>query len=260
MCLYFRYASTAYSSNQEDQSFMVLTILELWIALDKFACASYPLLISYSPEVPLDKGENGKALLRHLLFRKADDLARLKAVDAYIRERRHYSKYDISVFSNKSSSQSFCSKFYDSPAGAGAGMPAMRERIEKDADKKRQVVLAELRVEMKKYRVLTERIEALEHLHGDEEDSELCQFLGLHTGEEEPMVIDGEPYAVQSDGFVRPGRHRESMGFKECRFDESPIPFLQELIGLRRKGTGYLPTHLGKIVHGRLLTADDIDY
>ncbi|KAF5364789.1 hypothetical protein D9758_009371 [Tetrapyrgos nigripes] len=88
----------------------------------------------------------------------------------------------------------------------------------------------------------------------------LCRFLGLHNGEEEPMEIDDEPYPVQSDGFVRVGPHRESMGLKDCRFNESPVPFLQELIGLRRKGMGYLPTHLGRIVHGRLLTADDFDY
>ncbi|KAE9391905.1 hypothetical protein BT96DRAFT_1059147 [Gymnopus androsaceus JB14] len=91
---------------------------------------------------------------------------------------------------------------------------------------------------------------------------QLCQFLGLHSGEGrvEPMEVDDEPYPIQSDGFVCPGRHREVLGLTVCRFVESPIPFFQELIGLRRKGTGYLPTHLGRVVHGRLLKQDDFDY
>ncbi|KIK69250.1 hypothetical protein GYMLUDRAFT_255795 [Collybiopsis luxurians FD-317 M1] len=91
---------------------------------------------------------------------------------------------------------------------------------------------------------------------------QLCNFLGLLAGEGlvEPMEVDNEPYPIQSDGFVRPGRHRELMQMTECRFRESPVPFLQELIGLRRKGAGYLPTHLGRIVHGRLLKNDDFDY
>ncbi|KAJ4467172.1 hypothetical protein C8J55DRAFT_439106 [Lentinula edodes] len=99
---------------------------------------------------------------------------------------------------------------------------------------------------------------------------QLCQFLGLDCGDgkgetEErirptPMEVDGEPYAIQSDGFVRPGPHREPMGMLVCRFVESPVPFLQELFGLRRKGTGFLPTHLGRIVHGRLLKQEDFDY
>jgi hypothetical protein len=36
----------------EDNSFMILTIMDLWMALDKLTAQQCPLLISYSPEVP----------------------------------------------------------------------------------------------------------------------------------------------------------------------------------------------------------------
>ncbi|KAL0067193.1 hypothetical protein AAF712_005763 [Marasmius tenuissimus] len=86
---------------------------------------------------------------------------------------------------------------------------------------------------------------------------QFCRFLGLYAGKMKPMVTDGEDYPIQTDGFVLPGGHRLSMGLEGCRFNDSPIPFLQELVGLRRKGTGYMPTHIGKVVHGKLLARGD---
>ncbi|KAL0573927.1 hypothetical protein V5O48_008024 [Marasmius crinis-equi] len=86
---------------------------------------------------------------------------------------------------------------------------------------------------------------------------QLCRFLGLHSGGFQPMETDSEPSPVQKDGFVPPGPYRHSLGLEECRFTHSPVPFLHKLIGLRRKGTGYLPTHMGKLVHGRTLSPED---
>ncbi|KAF5362612.1 hypothetical protein D9758_009561 [Tetrapyrgos nigripes] len=168
MRTYFSSATTAYLSNPEDQSMMVLTLLDIWVALDKLACAAYPLLQSYHPEVPLDKGETGKALVRHLLLRKAVDLARLKKIDEYIRMRHHKAKYEISVFSDKSSSQSFYSKFYDSPAGVTAGMHNLRGQIEREADAARKVVLKELQDKMAERSDLLRRIGQMNHLHDEE--------------------------------------------------------------------------------------------
>lgn len=90
------------------------------------------------------------------------------------------------------------------------------------------------------------------YLHSNERYFQLCAFLGIYTGSQ----IAGVPITTQSDGFVRPV-HRQGVLLPECPFTESPIPFLKELIGLRRKGNTYLPTHIGKVIHGRLLTEDD---
>ncbi len=63
-------AKAAYLSNAEDESIMLLTIIGLWVALDKVAVAQYPLLCDYSPEVPTD-------LLEPLLLRRSKSLNRL---------------------------------------------------------------------------------------------------------------------------------------------------------------------------------------
>jgi hypothetical protein len=78
----------------------------------------------------------------------------------------------------------------------------------------------------------------------------LCNFLGVYTIESPKHVI------IQADGFIRQD-HRPNTLVPLSPFMDSPLLFLQKLIGLRRKGMGYLPTHLGKILHGKLLTQED---
>ncbi|KAI0321335.1 hypothetical protein OF83DRAFT_1168575 [Amylostereum chailletii] len=63
----------------------------------------------------------------------------------------------------------------------------------------------------------------------------------------------GQP---QSDGFIKP-EHRRGILTESCKFDVSPLALLKELFGLRRKGTGFASTHMGKILHARLLQDDD---
>jgi hypothetical protein len=78
----------------------------------------------------------------------------------------------------------------------------------------------------------------------------LCNFLGLYT--------IGTPIdlPIQADGFIQP-HHRLGIALPYSPFNESPMPFLRELTGLRRKGMGYLSSHLGKIIHARSLTQKD---
>jgi hypothetical protein len=80
---------------------------------------------------------------------------------------------------------------------------------------------------------------------------QLCNFLGLYTTE----ILPEDDISIQSDGFIEPEHRR---GFLlQSPFTESPVPFLKELIGLRRKGMSYLSTPLGKILHAKLLTEED---
>jgi hypothetical protein len=59
---------------------------------------------------------------------------------------------------------------------------------------------------------------------------------------------------VQRDGFIE---HDLDDPPTPGRFQTSPLPFLKELFGLRRKGQSYFTTHLGKILHSRVLTEKD---
>ncbi|KAG1816833.1 uncharacterized protein BJ212DRAFT_1299561 [Suillus subaureus] len=46
-------AQPSYSGNPENTSIMLLTLFELWVALDKLVVKLIPLLMEYSPEVPV---------------------------------------------------------------------------------------------------------------------------------------------------------------------------------------------------------------
>lgn len=96
------------------------------------------------------------------------------------------------------------------------------------------------------------------YLNNYEEYRSLCAFLGIYT---ESNDHHGEKVKVQSDGFVkRRGRLVLAKDFPEyssCGFKNSPIGMLRELIGHRRKGTDYMRTHLGHILHARMLHPND---
>jgi len=79
---------------------------------------------------------------------------------------------------------------------------------------------------------------------------QLCLLLGVSSNEEAGYN------SVESDRFVpKRGRVKEMVDL--CLFDESPLALLKTLFGLRRKGMSYQQTHMGKILHARLLSQED---
>jgi len=83
---------------------------------------------------------------------------------------------------------------------------------------------------------------------------QLCNFLGIYS-DSCGHVDDVEK---QIDGFIKPG-DRGTLPVSQSRFQLSPVPFLKNLIGLRRKGMSFSTTHLGKLLHARSLTREDFD-
>jgi len=77
--------------------------------------------------------------------------------------------------------------------------------------------------------------------------------LGIYRKE---LVTTGEEVQPESDGFIKP-KDRGSDSYAKCPFRRSPLPFLKGLMGLRRKGMEYAPTHIGKLLQGRLLKETD---
>jgi len=80
----------------------------------------------------------------------------------------------------------------------------------------------------------------------------LCLVLGVSSSETAGYGT------VQSDRFV-PEIGRIGEMVEVCLFDESPLTLLKTLFGLRRKGMGYQQTHMGKILHARLLSREDFE-
>ena len=89
-----------------------------------------------------------------------------------------------------------------------------------------------------------------------DEYQQLCTFLGLYSRKQQAA----DNAQIESDGFVIPiHRHGTLAHLQVCRFQESPLRTLKDLIGHRRKGMNYASTHIGKVLHARLLTMDDFD-
>jgi hypothetical protein len=81
---------------------------------------------------------------------------------------------------------------------------------------------------------------------------DLCRLLSLHA---DPNLPAGKGKA-NNDRFVAPDS-REALGMGPSLFNSSPVAFLMRLMGLRRKGQDYGPTHMGKLLHGQLLNKND---
>ncbi|KAG8928196.1 hypothetical protein FRC02_007250 [Tulasnella sp. 418] len=78
----------------------------------------------------------------------------------------------------------------------------------------------------------------------------LCNFLGLYSWQ--PRKGD----TIQPDGFIKP-KHRHGTAVVNSSFQNSPVPYLKRLFTARRKGMDYAPTHMGRILRGRLLAVGD---
>ena len=78
----------------------------------------------------------------------------------------------------------------------------------------------------------------------------LCLLLGVSSSESAGYS------SLEIDRFV-PRRGRIGEMVDVCLFNESPLTLLKTLVGLRRKGMSYQFTHMGKILHARLLLGED---
>jgi len=81
---------------------------------------------------------------------------------------------------------------------------------------------------------------------------ETCKMLGLYL-KELPKALDRHAGAIGVTGFVQGTEAREALGLQGAYFSDNPVGFLGKFIGLRRKGQGFLPTHLGQVLHAREL-------
>jgi hypothetical protein len=90
---YFAGAKDLYGTSAEDNSVMILTIMNLWVALDTFATQQCPLLKQYSPEIPSD-------FLHFLLLHRSSSLKRALHIEEHLRRRYEDARDVTSIFSN----------------------------------------------------------------------------------------------------------------------------------------------------------------
>ena len=131
-----KYSSAAlstYGNNPELLSVMLLTTIELWVALDKIAIKEIPMLADYSPEVPT-------RLLEDLLLCKTASLDRLRRVHQYLSRRHSQSHTGWSVFSRSVTADSFVVRFYR----RSSNLQSLKARIEEVARREVREKVAEL--------------------------------------------------------------------------------------------------------------------
>ena len=135
--LAYKYSTSAlktYANNPELLSVMLLTTIELWVALDKITIKDIPILADYSPEVPT-------SLLEHLLLCKTASLHRLRRAHDYLSRRHSRSRSQWSVFSSTTTANSFAVRFYR----RSSHLQRLKTRIEEVARLEVQEKVAELR-------------------------------------------------------------------------------------------------------------------
>ena len=82
----------------------------------------------------------------------------------------------------------------------------------------------------------------------------LCRFLCVYA----PDLQDEEDMMIECDGFIAPDqRHGSLAGQTQRTFQNTPLPFVKRLLGIRRKGMSFGQTHMGRLLEGRLLTEGD---
>jgi hypothetical protein len=146
---YISAAQVHYSSNPEDESLMLLTIMELWVALDTIAGIQCPLLLSYSPEIP-------PTFLDPLLLRRSKFIERAAQIELYLCHRHSNATIETSIYFDKLEHTSFALRYFqESPI-----LQATKASIERQAARIRENKRIELLRANAKHASLTEQIDA----------------------------------------------------------------------------------------------------
>ena len=144
---YISVAITEYSSTPEAQSLMLLTIMELWVALDTIAVVQCPLLSSYSPEIP-------SSVLNPLLLRRSRCIERAARIECYLRRRHSGATYTTSIYSNHFDDSTFSVRYFRE----SSSLQAVKASIEQAAADAREKQLMELRQKNAKHELLAQKI------------------------------------------------------------------------------------------------------
>lgn len=138
---YMAAAKQAYQGNPLRNSIMVLTTMELWVALDKVAVKSCPLLLEYSPEF-------NESFLSALLLPQTQQRSRLSRVETYIKTRRAAAlPTSVSVFSRDVTSVTFSIRYF----GSSRALQLLQCQILEAATASRLAKVAELEEKEKEY-------------------------------------------------------------------------------------------------------------
>lgn len=144
---YASVASSNYQDMPEDISLMLLTLMDLWVALDMCALHHYPLLRDYDPEFP-------QSLFEPLLLPKKLQMERLAHIENYLAMRKKAAEPDsLSIFRSINDARSFSVSYFQQ----SLHHQLLRQKIESQASNERYSKIAELAEKRREYHELSSR-------------------------------------------------------------------------------------------------------
>ncbi|KAG8806552.1 hypothetical protein FRC17_004934, partial [Serendipita sp. 399] len=141
---YMEHAILAYQSSPERISVMWLTVLELWIALDRLVISWCPLLGNYSPDIPSE-------LFEPLLLPFSEQMRRLQQAERYLQGRWNVAVQNggiSAIYGDINSHASFQNRFFPS----SVELCQLKCRIEQREAKEREDKRDELEALNAEYR------------------------------------------------------------------------------------------------------------
>jgi hypothetical protein len=153
---YYAAAKRRYGTNSEDNSIMILTIMSLWVALDRLAIQQCPLLGQYSPEFPLE-------FLHVLLLHRSSTINRALHIEEYLRQRHRGALHLTSIFSNNVHDSCFAVKYFQT----SEDLSRLYDEINAHAHEEREQKRAELVSLNRQSAQLISQAEALDHEYSD---------------------------------------------------------------------------------------------
>ncbi|KJZ70530.1 hypothetical protein HIM_10074 [Hirsutella minnesotensis 3608] len=149
---YHELAADHYSGNPEGQSIMLLTIMEIWIAADKTACAWDSMLNDFNPEIPVE-------ILQSLLLPRRREMERLARVEHYVETRRSQAGCQTpSIFSFFGDSSSFQVRYFNK----SREHQTLLRNVEELASREREEKRAEFRKLREEYNRLINLVDRAE--------------------------------------------------------------------------------------------------
>ncbi|RVD83243.1 uncharacterized protein DFL_007638 [Arthrobotrys flagrans] len=144
---YHKEANEAYQGrNILDISRMILTIIEMWMYLDRSTCSEKPLIKKYSPEIP-------QQLLEPLLFIQESDMKRVTEVEKYLAGRHSQAEPRPSIFNAEAQPSSFAPQYY----ATNQDLQILREVIITKATRDREAKIQELQTSDARYNELLKK-------------------------------------------------------------------------------------------------------
>ncbi|KAL2413203.1 hypothetical protein ABEF95_002207 [Exophiala dermatitidis] len=148
---YYQYASSKYEGHPERTSLMLLTMFDLWVALDQAAVQACPLLLQYPPElVP--------GIFAPLLIFKQRELERLHRIEDYISSRLSGCKADHPSLFSDPTTACFAVKYFDQ----SHSLHMLRADIEAQARMMREAKAEEWKEKVSCFEKLMSKVQAME--------------------------------------------------------------------------------------------------